>query len=517
MSSSASSSTSSSVAPVPDASNVPPPGQSASPVTGTSIDVPVTGDTDNFIDNYNLDAEGGDDYTLCQKMVHYCGGHIITEHLPACKAVLVFHAGCSICKLSSMTKVVKEAAMLELYNASIAALDEIHFGDSARLFFSRSFRKKDEPLTAESLYRYYHDSRAKMRNQLLPLFPKDFVTMKTGRGFHESCNDVYIKAYRDEMAKMKRGSILKYTKPEVDAMLPPHLWEYSKAPWLFGLAMKIFRRDPQLAPNVADVLTDAANIPISRAEMKRQKQAAAFPGGSSAAKINKKDNQQHPTITCSTTPAAPRIGTKRGASDDVRSQIDPTTTKKLLWAKVIASKAQAENTNIAKRMGKMEELEKGMALLEKMRSVIGEKSYAEKVQSVFAAFPVFATFDACVEVIDDDAVSLPNIAVGDDSSSIFRTPLPPSLGVPRYVRVASDEAELAPAANDEDDISGEEAMDNFPRTNTLLPVINFAALNADGGDYTDEEWATYLKIRQDKKERLEELEKEHETLPSSSE
>jgi hypothetical protein len=87
---------------VSDASNVPSPGQSASPVTGTTIDVPVTRDAENFIDNYDLDAEGGNDYTLCQKMVHYCGGHIVTEYLPACKAVLVFHAGCAICKLSSI-------------------------------------------------------------------------------------------------------------------------------------------------------------------------------------------------------------------------------------------------------------------------------------------------------------------------------------------------------------------------------------------------------------------------------
>jgi hypothetical protein len=136
MSSTASSRTSAAFdTPESDASNVPPPGQSASPVTaGTTIDVPVTGDAENLTDNYDLDAEGGDDYTLCQKMVHYCGGHIVTEHLPACKAVLVFHAGYAICKLSSITKVVKEAAMLEIYNASIAALDEIHFGDSARFF-----------------------------------------------------------------------------------------------------------------------------------------------------------------------------------------------------------------------------------------------------------------------------------------------------------------------------------------------------------------------------------------------
>jgi hypothetical protein len=110
-----------------------------SAIQGTIINAPPIGENDhlneNFVDNYSLDADDGGEYTLCQKMVHYCGGHIAVEHLAACKAVLVFQAGCSISKLSSMTKVVKEAAMMELYNASIAALDEIHFGDSARLFF----------------------------------------------------------------------------------------------------------------------------------------------------------------------------------------------------------------------------------------------------------------------------------------------------------------------------------------------------------------------------------------------
>jgi hypothetical protein len=129
---------------------------------GTIINVTPVGENDNFndnfVDNYGLDAEGGDEYTLCQKMVHYCGGHIAVEHLAASKAVFVFHAGSSISKLSSMTKVVKEAAMMELYTASIAALDKIHFGDSARRFFLRSLRKKDDPLTAELLYRYYLDS-----------------------------------------------------------------------------------------------------------------------------------------------------------------------------------------------------------------------------------------------------------------------------------------------------------------------------------------------------------------------
>ena len=59
---------------------------------------------------------------------------------------------------------------------------------------------------------------------------------------------------------------------------------------------------------------------------------------------------------------------------------------KLLWARVMASKAHAETTYIAKRMGKMEELEKGMALLEKMRPVIGEELYANLVRSLLQPY-----------------------------------------------------------------------------------------------------------------------------------
>ena len=120
---------------------------SAASRVGTIINVPPVGDNfdsaENFIDNYALDGEGGgDDYTLCQKMVHYCGGGIVPEHWPACKAVLVFHAGDGLSKLSTMAKTVKEAAMMQLYTAAIAELDEIHFGDSARVFLRDRFKGK---------------------------------------------------------------------------------------------------------------------------------------------------------------------------------------------------------------------------------------------------------------------------------------------------------------------------------------------------------------------------------------
>ena len=88
--------------------------------------------------------------------------------------------------------------------------------------------------------------------------------------------------------------------------------------------------------------------------------------------------------------------------------------KQLLWAKVTASKALKENTNIAKRMGKMEELTQGMILLEKMRQAIGqsfEAEYKARVRTLYAAMPDFTTFNTAVDVIDvddiDDIVSTP--------------------------------------------------------------------------------------------------------------
>jgi hypothetical protein len=82
------------------------------------------------------------------------------------------------------------------------------------------------------------------------------------------------------------------------------------------------------------------------------------------------------------------------------SLLSDCNNDKLLWAKLLASKAHAETTNIAKQMGKMEELERGMALLEKMRPVIGEQTYADGVRSLFASLPNFKGFDAAVDIIN---------------------------------------------------------------------------------------------------------------------
>jgi hypothetical protein len=204
-------------------------------------------------------------------------------------------------------------------------------------------------------------------------------------------------------SRLKNGT-LKYTSEEVEDMFPPQHWEFTKSPWYFGLLVKIFRRDPQLALHVADVMTDSSNLPVSRAAMRQQKQQTAL------------QHQKNKRNIEETTPSPPStdssvLSTTMTPITNVSSAtLPPASTKttsahqdKLLWAKVMASKAHAETANVAKRMGKMEELEKGMALLEKMKPYIGAEVYANRVCSLFAALPNFETFDTAVDIIDVDA------------------------------------------------------------------------------------------------------------------
>ena len=184
--------------------NLPPVTTARGPPTatgGTILDVPAEAAVFDreFLDNYDLDGEGGDDYTLSQKLVHYCGGNITQTHWIACKACLAFFAGAATSsKMLTTTKALKEASSLQIYLGALDALDDAHFAMvDAKVFFRHSLQKKDEPMTPVSVYRYYQDTRLRIRNHVLPFFPKGLVTMKSGRGFHETCNKVFIKAYRE--------------------------------------------------------------------------------------------------------------------------------------------------------------------------------------------------------------------------------------------------------------------------------------------------------------------------------
>jgi hypothetical protein len=347
----------------------------------TTINVPaepVEEDVSPFQDDYHLDSSDcsgdGDEHTLSEKMVHYVGGHVAPEHWTACKATIVFYAGAHTSKSAVMNKAGKESACLETYQTAILALDSEFFSAEAIAFFSHSFKKKDEPMGAEALYRYYQDSRNKMRSLIIPLFPVSFASMKSGKGFHESCNAVFVSAYRKELMRTKRMS-----KEEADQELPPHLWEYRKNPWFLALAVKVFRRDPQLAPNVADVMTDKENVPISRANLLRLKQKKAAAAIKVEHAVKKKIH---------------------GGSDASSLKIQRSVAR----AKLHTARALELQSNIAQRLGRIRELESAMNLLDRMRSIIGEDEYAQRVASVAASFPVFATFnaDVSVVVIDDD-------------------------------------------------------------------------------------------------------------------
>jgi hypothetical protein len=174
------------------------------------------------------------------------------------------------------------------------------------------------------------------------------------------------------------------TAEEVDRELPPSFWEYKKSPWFFGLTVKIFRRHPQLAPDVHAVLSDVANAPQSRAEMLREKQQR---------RIDSKKIKVEP------------VGTKATANQHRQQQRHQQDTRKVVWAKVHTAKAMEQNSNVACRLGRVEELEKTLSLLEKIRPVIGEEEYKQKIDSIAASLPNLGTYKAEVEVIvinDDD-------------------------------------------------------------------------------------------------------------------
>jgi hypothetical protein len=71
-------------------------------------------------------------------------------------------------------------------------------------------------------------------------------------------------------------------------------------------------------------------------------------------------------------------------------------------AKMLSSKAQAGTYNIGVCMAVMEELERVLNLLEKIRGCIGEDKYAEGVHDVYASLPKCGTFKNEVKVIDVD-------------------------------------------------------------------------------------------------------------------
>jgi hypothetical protein len=245
-------------------------------------------------------------------------------------------------------------------------------------------------MTGESLYRYFQDSRNKMRSILVPLLPPEFMTMKSGRGFHETCKEVIIKEFRRDRV---RGTNYRegVTCEEADQMLPPMFWQYKGQPWIYFLCVQIFRRHPQLAPNVAEVLDDISNVPMSRAATKRKAQID---------KYNK--NKLRMMLQ---TPAPRDPGAISAASGkEPAKEVETINQKHATWAKVHMAKAMEENANVARKLGELQALKESLAILETIRHVIGEEEYKTRVKDFVSSIPNPKSFaKECVVIcIGDD-------------------------------------------------------------------------------------------------------------------
>ena len=347
------------------------------------LNMPADLEEDFQPDNYDMD--NNDEYSLSDKMVHYVGGHIAPEHWPACKACLVFSAGCMVSKMTTMTKVNMQNTCLQGYRMLVNELDTAHFCADARAYFLSSFRKKEDPLTGEPLYRYFQDSRNKMRSLVVPLLPQEFMTMKSGRGFHETCNNIIVAQYRKDLL-VAAGTKPGMTVEEAEQKLPPMFWEYRKSPWMLFLCVKIFRRNPHLAPNVVEVLGDISNRTQSRASLKRKAQAEKYQKMRQQNICVKKEV----VVVDLTTAAATAAANNRN-------------TKQVIWAKVHMAKAMQESANVARRLGEIEATDKSLGILDRMRPIIGEEAYMERVKLLFASIPLPTSFAKDCEVICVDA------------------------------------------------------------------------------------------------------------------
>ena len=70
-----------------------------------------------------------------------------------------------------------------------------------------------------------------------------------------------------------------------------------------------------------------------------------------------------------------------------------------MWAKLHAAKALEETTNVLHRKGQLDDLEKTLNLLDKMKPTITDSEFISQLQAVLKAMPNSQTYKADVEVI----------------------------------------------------------------------------------------------------------------------
>jgi hypothetical protein len=320
-------------------------------------------------DNYEMLDDVNDMYSLSEKMVHYVGGHILKQHWTACKYVLVFHAGAYVSSLAAMDKAKREDHVLQAYLDAIIDLDTSFFCPKTIAFFKRSFRSAEQDITGCTLWSSYIRVRKIIRNEILPSFPSDFNKMKSGRGFHETITSVLTKEFRKWcVARTKPPPI---SKEEASNEVLPSYWEYKHAPFTYVLATKIYRRHTQVAPDVNDVANDPCNMPMSRAERKRNDTTARNAARGGVSKKSRGDG----STTNYTIPSVVDVcaeSLKQGKRDHRKERTAATAQVRV---------------NLEIRLGRMHELKSQLDIYERYKSLMSDEEYALKAKKVLACLP----------------------------------------------------------------------------------------------------------------------------------
>ena len=283
-----------------------------------------------------------------------------------------------------------------------------------------------------------------MRGLILPSVGSTFVTMKSGKGFHETCNNFIVTVYRRDISK---DTMTKPGIPWTDAeqTLPPAIYEYKKVPWVCFLCVKIFSKHVQLAPDVAAVMNDVTNKTESRETVKRKARDAVSLEESSTKKL--------PPTRRSATPVSSKkekivlikkeggtddgvyikkekgfgkahSGKKEGAAVLGGARLDDVAKnrKHVVWSKVHMAKAMEQSANANNKLAELDAIKKSLSLLDIMREVMGEVAYNARVRSLAQSMPDTSSFARDCEVIcigdDNDLISIHDTDDGDDEDPV---------------------------------------------------------------------------------------------------
>ena len=120
------------------------------------------------------------------------------------------------------------------------------------------------------------------------------------------------------------NSKLSLTPQEIENELPPQFWEYKKSPVSYIDSLK-FSQDPQLTPNVVEVLGDRNHEDQKHCQQKYEDYC-----------VDRKSR---------------------------KIKHENTLSKQSMWAKLHAAKALEETANVLCRQGQLDDLEKTLELV----------------------------------------------------------------------------------------------------------------------------------------------------------